>query len=145
VPTELPYKIIEADDPILGKDVLIGSKHFNALVIAEILGSTPGVPPVFAISPTRGPLTDYSGTIAAANVSQIAVPANANRKYLFIQNNSGPGNDIWINFGAPATQSQPSILLPNKAAFVMECSFVSTQVVNVIGANVGDAYTAKEG
>lgn len=92
--------------------------------------------------PTQGALTDRSGTIAVGGTSQEMAAANAARRYLFVENVSAA--DLWIDFGSDAEASQPSILIPTRAAFVMEGSFISTQAVNIIGATTGQAFTAKE-
>jgi hypothetical protein len=94
-----------------------------------------------------GPLTDRSGTIATANVSQILAAANPTRRYLFIQNlSTGP---LWINFGAAATLSQPSLQIPNGNVagnpFSMERTFVATDAVNIIGGTNAQPFVCKEG
>jgi len=69
--------------------------------------------------------------------------ANANRTYLFIQNLSSTEN-LWINFGTDAVQSQPSILLLPYASFVMESTFVSTERLSVIATTTSHPWAAKE-
>jgi len=91
----------------------------------------------------QGTLIDRSGTITTANTSQQLAPANPNRRYLLIQNNSS--SPLWFNFTAAATTSQPSIQLAAGQGFVMENGFISTEAVNIIGGTAGQAFTAKEG
>ena len=106
----------------------------------EIATST--TPISVIVRPYAGTLTDFSGT--ATNTSSQAIAANTNRKYLLIHNPSG--NTMWINFGAAATNSTPSIELTPNTFFIMEGSFVSTQAVNVIRAGAANVdFTAKEG
>ena len=92
---------------------------------------------------TAGALTDRSGTIAAGGAAQQVAAANVNRKYLLIQNLSAA--DLWVNFGAAAVASQPSVRLAPGAALVMRGDYVDTQAVSVVGATAGQAFTAKEG
>ena len=95
------------------------------------------------IQPTRGALTNRSGSITTGGTSQQLAPANANRNYLFIQNVSS--SDLWFNFGTAAVTDQPSIRLLPAQSFTMEGSFVSTDAVNIISATTGDKFVAKEG
>lgn len=98
--------------------------------------------PHHSFEPQRGAFTDRSGTINIGATSQQLAPANPNRRFLFVQNLSA--GDLWINFGAPATQGQPSIKLRPEAAWCMELNVVSTDQVTIIGAAAGQAYAAKE-
>lgn len=92
---------------------------------------------------SQGNLLDHSGEIANNNTSQQVMPANANRKYLLIQNVSGIS--LWIGFNTDANQDQPSIKLLANGSFDMENSFICTQSVSIIGATAGSSFTAKEG
>lgn len=92
----------------------------------------------------QGSLTNRSGTIAAGGTAQQAMAANTARRYLLFVNVSD--TDMWINLGATAVANQPSILVKaGGGSFVMEGSFVSTELVSVICATTGKAFTAKEG
>lgn len=90
-----------------------------------------------------GTLVDRSGTITTGGTSQQVAAANAGRNYIFIQNTSA-GN-LYINFGAAASVTVGSILLLPNASYVMEASYISTQVINIIGATTAQSYIAKEG
>lgn len=90
-----------------------------------------------------GTLTDRSGTIAAGGTSQQLAAANTSRKYIFIQNTS-TGN-LYVNFGSAASVTVGSILIPANSSFVMEQGYISTQVINIIGATTSQTYIAKEG
>lgn len=90
-----------------------------------------------------GTLTNRSGTITTGGTAQTLAAANANRRYLFIQNLSS--SELWINFTTAAAQSQPSIRLDAGASFTMEGSFVSTELISIIGSTTGQAFSAKEG
>ncbi len=95
-----------------------------------------------AIKSAPGTLTNRSGT-AGTTTSQ-AMPANPNRKYLLVQNNSS--KKLYINFTDPATTGGSSILIPaNGGSFVMEGLFVTSEAVNIISDANGTAYSAKEG
>lgn len=86
--------------------------------------------------------TDRSGTITNGGTAQSQVPANANRKYILIQNNSD--TNLWFNFTTTAVQSQPSILLIPNASFFMETRIVGTEAISVIGPTTGKSFTIKE-
>ncbi len=88
-------------------------------------------------------LTDGSGAITTGGTAQTVFAANANRRYLYIQNNSSAA--LWINFTTTATASQPSIELAAGASFTMASGFVSTELVSIIGATTGQTFTAKQG
>lgn len=93
--------------------------------------------------PNRGAITPSGGTITTANTSQQILAANASRKYLFVQNHSS--EKLWINFGAAATQNQPSIeLAPNGGAYENGPTFCSNQAINIIGATAGSTFTVQE-
>jgi hypothetical protein len=95
------------------------------------------------VAPTyQGALADHSGTITAGGASQQAAPANPTRRYLLFENVSAA--DLWMDFGTPAVQSQPSYRLFSGGSLVMEAGFVSTQSVHVIGASTGQAFTLKD-
>ena len=92
----------------------------------------------------QGLVIDRSGTITTGGTSQVLAAANANRKYVFIQNHD-PAEALWVNFGVAAIAGQPSLSIPaNGGAFVMETLLVDTQQINVIAATTGHAFTAKE-
>lgn len=84
--------------------------------------------------------TDHSGTLASG-AAQDAMPANASRRFFFIQNNSD--TDMWFNYGVDAVASQPSILLPAGTTYENPPHFCPTGRISVIGG-AGKSYTAKE-
>ncbi len=90
-----------------------------------------------------GTLTDISGTITTGGTAQTLAAANANRKYLLIQNNSSAA--LWFNFTATAVTSEPSLQLAVGGSFVMETGLISTEAISIIGATTGQAFSAKEG
>lgn len=94
------------------------------------------------VMPSTGTLTDGSGTITTANASQQVAVANANRRYLYIQNNSDTA--MWCNFTTVAIVGQPSIQIAAGASFIMENSAVSTEAVNCIGTLAGKSFTLKQ-
>ncbi len=95
------------------------------------------------VSPATGTVTNRSGTITLGGTAQTAVAINTSRKYLVIQNTSD--TDLWFNFTTTATADQPSFKLIPSASFVMESSFISTELISVIGATTGKSFTIKEG
>lgn len=88
-------------------------------------------------------LSDHSGTIGAGGTAQTIIPANTSRRYLLVQNVSDAV--MWVDIGATAVESQPSILLlANGGSLVFEGAFIPTGLVSVRGATTGKAFTAKE-
>lgn len=98
---------------------------------------------VASVKPSSGNLTDRSGAITTGATAQQLAAANTARKYLLIQNLDS-GEDLWINFTTTAVADRPSIRIPPDGTFVMEGSFVSTELVSVIAATTGHEWTAKE-
>lgn len=94
------------------------------------------------VTASQGTLTDRSGTIAAGDTAQQLAAANGTRRYLLIQNASG--GDLWVDFTTTAVKDQPSIKLAAGASLIMDGSFVTTEIVSIIGATTGQAFTAKE-
>jgi hypothetical protein len=86
-------------------------------------------------------MVDFSGTITLGGTSQLAIPTNLNRKYIFIQNVST--GDIWFNFNLAATLSQPSIRLSTGDSFVMESSAIFLYEIYIIGATTGQPFVIK--
>ena len=92
-----------------------------------------------------GTLTDRSGTITAGGTAQTLAAANTARKYLLIQNLHAT-EVLWVNFTTAAVANQPSLQLAAAGgSLVMESSYVSTELVSVIAATTGHAFSAKEG
>lgn len=91
----------------------------------------------------KGILLDHSGEITNDNASQQVMPANADRKYLLIQNVSAIS--LWINFNTDAVTSQPSVELVADGSFDMEGTFICTQSISIIGITASSAFVAKEG
>jgi hypothetical protein len=114
--------------------VLSSALPTGAATEATLLARVPSV---------QGTLTNRSGTITLGGTAQTLAAVNATRRYLFIQNLSV--GDLWLNFTTTAVAAQPSIKLAAGDSFVMEGSFVSTELVSVFGATTGQAWAAKEG
>lgn len=102
-------------------------------------------------NPTQGTLTDRSGTITTGGTAKQLMAANANRKYLLIQNPStaagqeiATAESLWINFTTNATTARPSIEVVSGGSIVMD-KFVSTELISVNAATAGHAWIAKEG
>ena len=124
-----------------GKLNSLGQKS-SANSMPVVLASDQPSIPVVSSTPS-GALVDSSGsTSATPSTSTVLMAANASRKYLIIQNHGN--KDIWINFTAAATKSQPSLKILPGAAFTMEGSFISTEAINVISSGVSQPFSAKE-
>lgn len=115
-------------------------------VLGQPISSTNPVP----VSLVQGvALTDHSGTITTGGAAQQVAAANSARQYLTIVNVDT--HVLWVNFGATAVQSQPSI--PLKACTAAgdgtggSLTFqgvVPTGLVSVIGGTTGQAFVCKE-
>ncbi len=110
--------------------------------VQGISGGTP-VPVSGSVGGSSGTLTNRSGSITTGGTAQQLMAANSSRKYLFVQNISS--GDLWINFTTTAVQDQPSLKLASGASFFMEGTFVSTELISIIGATTGQKFVAKEG
>ncbi len=86
-------------------------------------------------------MSDFSGTITLGGTSQLAIPVNTNRKYIFIQNVST--GDLWFNFNLAATIGQPSVRLSAGDSFVMESSVIFLYEIYIIGATTGQEFVIK--
>lgn len=98
-----------------------------------------------------GTLTDGSGSIAAAGTSQQVFAAKTDRRYFIVQNPASASSQgiataepLFVNFGAAATETEPSIELSPGDIFAMEDGFIDTEAINVIAATVGHKFTSKE-
>ena len=91
---------------------------------------------------TSGAVTDRSGTITSGGTAQTLAAALATRRYFLFQNNSDI--DMWINFGATAVASQPSIKILAGGSYENPAHFCPNALISVIGATTGKTFTAKE-
>jgi hypothetical protein len=106
-------------------------------------GASPAVK--VASTPNAGALNDASGaTDATAGTSTVALAAGLVTSYLFIENvSSTSGDNLWVNFGASATEGTGSVLVGPGAALVFENSTVPNTSVNVISNAASLPYTIK--
>lgn len=105
-----------------------------ALSSSGIAGYTSNSTPVRASTTT-------STTITTGGTAQPGKAANANRVYLFVQNNST--GDLWFNFSAAATIGT-GIRLVAGASWESPAHFVSSGAVSIVGAVTGQAFTIVE-
>lgn len=81
-------------------------------------------------NPTRtGSITQTAA--AVTTVASTVLAANANRKYLLLQNKDLTGN-IWVNFAGVATQANGIKIAPG-GFLSMDAMVVSTQAISAIG------------
>lgn len=130
---ELRYKFGDDSNALLRK--ILGL----LFIIAErsMIDNPVSVTTVSQVSPT-----DRSGTITAANTSQVVAAANPSRTFFMFQNVSD--KVMWLNFGAAATQTQPSFQINPGGSITLSGPTIISDAVNVIGPNTGKAFTAKE-
>lgn len=116
-------------------NVPMASAQFGAVTVnANIIPIAPGV------------ITDFSSTITVANTSQIAIPANANRKGFIIGNpiNSTPEN-LFINFTTPASTSAfNSIEITPGNSYELLGPAIPTDAINIVALTASHAFIAKE-
>lgn len=105
----------------------------------DVSGSTVAVS---TLAPNPITLSDYSGSILSANVSQLLVAANSGRKYLLIQNLSE--NALWINWGAAATIGAPSVLLEQAQGITFDVLAIATEALYGISPVAGTQFVLKE-
>jgi hypothetical protein len=110
--------------------------------IVSELSSTNPVPVDVVSGSSGGSLTDRSGSITTGGTAQQLAAANSSRSYFILQNIST--GDLWFNFGVAAVADQPSFKLAAGQSFAMEGSFISTQLISIIGATTGQKFVAKE-
>ena len=124
--------ILNATLDITGSTVDIGGA-------VDVSGSTVAVS---TLAPNPITLSDYSGSILSANVSQLLVAANSGRKYLLIQNLSE--NALWINWGAAATIGAPSVLLEQAQGITFDVLAIATEALYGISPVAGTQFVLKE-
>lgn len=95
-----------------------------------------------------GAVTDRSGVVATGGTSQTLAPANANRKYIFVQNPHDATESLYINFGAVANATHGVELIPG-CHFVMPNGgfvggFVTNTSVTVTANTTSHRFIAKE-
>lgn len=95
-------------------------------------------------TPSNGVLTDNSFHAGSPGVFATVFAANANRKYLLIQNIDTNGGYIVVDFGASPNLLKGVILGP-LGSLVMESGFVSTEQVSIAGISTTTDYCAKQG
>jgi hypothetical protein len=93
------------------------------------------------VSPSTNTLVDHSGTITTGGTSQ-TLSAAKSRHYLFVQNVSSA--NLYVNFTSNASASTGSIMIAPNGSFVMESTFVSSELITIFGATTGQGFTAKD-
>lgn len=98
------------------------------------------------VSPLTGNITVASNqSITAAGVHQQVFAANANRKYLFIQNVDDTDMLVGIGYNPTNLGATPGILLaPRGGALVFENGFVPTQEIRILCANAARKFVAHQ-
>lgn len=91
-----------------------------------------------------GTNTNHSGVIAAANVSQVIIPANANRLRAVVQNPSANVGSIWIQFAVAATEDEFSQEILPGQEFDSASGPLSLDQISIIGATGGATFYANE-
>lgn len=90
-------------------------------------------------------IVDRSGTVTAANTSQLAVPASASRTYLACQNPITSTATLFVNIDAAASTAGGSFELAPGGSITWAADFVPTGAVNVTSGTTGQRYICKAG
>lgn len=90
-------------------------------------------------------LVDRSGTVTAANTSQLAVPASQSRTYLVCQNPVAATGTLFVNIDAAASTTAGSLELAPGGSVTWAAQFVPTGAVNVTSATAGARFICKAG
>lgn len=101
--------------------------------------------PINEFNASRGVLTDFSGTIAQSNVSQLVLQPFAFRYFLFIQNPSAASESLFVNFTSPASINGNNCieLLPGSSIQMDVAGFISVEAVFVAAQTAGHAFVCK--
>ena len=89
-----------------------------------------------------GAFVDRSGTIAAGGVAQTLAAVNTSRSFIQVFNAST--GDLWINWTTAAVVGQPSMKIPANTLYESAPNALSTELISIIGATTGQAFSAKE-
>lgn len=89
-------------------------------------------------------MVDASGAITVGGSPQVAVPANAARKLLIVQNPNAAGEILYLEFNADATMSGNSLEFQPGEGYIFDMT-VWTGSVSVIAFTTGHKYIMKEG
>lgn len=133
---------IEGDTFVADDGVLVGAGVDGSLVVHPTLVDVDGRV-VVRLQPASGGVTDRSGAITVGGTQQTLAAVKLDRKYLLIQNVDA-SEEMWINFTTTAVADKPSIKIPAGGGFVMEGSYVTSELVSVVAATTGHKWTAKE-
>lgn len=87
-------------------------------------------------------MADLSGTIAATNTAQDAGGFDPGRKSMSVYADEGNAGDIWVRFGADATQARPSVRVKPGDTHNFDAGWREQIVrrISVIGT-INDSYT----
>lgn len=142
------WPVITVDQVSFRMSSVVSAGAVGQVILLNVpMPYTQGGPVTVNANVTAAPIqrvneTDFSGTIAAGGVSQIAIAANALRYGLLIQNPTNEIEPLLLEFGNVAAPGVSIELLPGEK-FVTN-NFVSIQSVNVRAATTGHAFIAKE-
>lgn len=93
---------------------------------------------------TRGTYSDFSGTTAAPATSQTAIPANANRLGIVIQNPGTNIESLYVNFTDPAAPGNSIEIAPGQIFPPNGSPYVTTEEITIYTVSGAIAYIAKE-
>lgn len=97
------------------------------------------------ILPNTGAMLDGSGTIIAGNVPQVVLPANPTRRFLQIYNLYSSNQILGVSFGAGVNLDTPGLIeLVPGGSLIYDGTFCPNQAVYVVGATIGNKFTAKQ-
>lgn len=128
-----------------GANIVANAIFMNVPMASELWGPVTVNVAAVNLVPIIGAFTDRSGVIAAAGVSQIAIPLNNFRKRFFIQNPTTQIESLFVNFTAAATiGGANSMELVPGGSYDSSSGPVSSEAITVIAATINHPYVAKE-
>lgn len=114
----------------------------NNVTVTNVVSTTVSNIVTTTLIPQRGGLTDGSGLISVASVSQEVFTPNLSRNYLSFQNISE--TNMYINFGDSATLDDDSYLVRPGLTHNFDSNFIPDTSVNVICVSNNKKFVAKQ-
>lgn len=111
--------------PYVGSNPTHAAKSFMILVLLSFIASAHAQ--VFDWRATRATVTTSANVLLA---SVVIIPANLNRRCLYIYNNSA--NSAYITFGPTSSSATPTSIIATFTSFVMAAGQVYTGQISAI-------------
>ena len=141
--TSIKTAVETLDNAISGNEMQVDIVSSAAIPVTDNSGSLTVDGSVIAL-PQTGNVTEASTkTITTGGTHQQVFAANANRKFLLVQNVSD--TDMNLGIGYNPTASTGIFLAKSGSGIVFESGFIPTQEIRILCATTGKAFVALEG